>query len=60
MHKEHDDDNRRESSDDNNDQQSSSITPSNDQRHRVGWINKCWPYKKRHTIEPQSKENNNV
>jgi len=60
IHEEHHDDNTRESFHRGNDEQQPSTTTGVNQQYRVGWMNKCWPCKKRHSIEPQSEENNKI
>jgi hypothetical protein len=60
MYEEHRDINNRESLHDDNHQQQSSTMTDLGQQHRARWINKLCPFKKRHSVEPQSEENNKV
>jgi len=60
IHKEHHDDITRESLDHHNDKKQLATTTGGNQDHRNGWIYKCWPWKKRNSIEPHSEINNNI
>ncbi|CAF4048153.1 unnamed protein product [Rotaria sordida] len=57
---EHPNDNIRESIPKDNNEEHPSIKTDRSQQYKVGWINKWWPSKKRHSIEPLSQENNDV